>query len=69
MHDVSVITQQEAAQSTVPPAVPVVVSRQVEYLQQQLADLQLDHMLGLAGPVNLSDPQGMHYRWARDLDL
>ena len=39
---------------------PVQLSKQVEYLKQQLSDLQLDKMLGesAASTINLADPMG-----------
>ncbi len=37
-------------------AVPV--TKQVEYLQKQLADLHLDKLVGPHADFNLADPQG-----------
>ncbi|XP_052095711.1 dynactin subunit 2-like isoform X1 [Mytilus californianus] len=37
---------------------PVAFSKQLEYLQHQLSDLQLEKLLGPDTTVNLSDPQG-----------
>ncbi|XP_014661552.1 PREDICTED: dynactin subunit 2-like [Priapulus caudatus] len=37
---------------------PVLVAKQVEYLQRQLADLQLETVLGSQAVVDSSDPQG-----------
>jgi len=49
---------------------PVNLTRQVEYLQQQLSDLQLDQMLGPGtGQLNLADPQAaLHKRLLTELD-
>lgn len=37
---------------------PVAFSKQLEYLQHQLSDLQLEKLLGPDTTINLSDPQG-----------
>lgn len=45
-------------ESTTEKLNPVAFSKQLEYLQHQLSDLQLEKLLGPDTTVNLSDPQG-----------
>ena len=37
---------------------PVDISKQLQYLQHQLSELQLEKLLGSEAKVDLSDPQG-----------